>query len=80
MALSDASPVVRLCRDAPARVDTDLLVVPAFYRAERPVCFAEHLEFLKDLIASDADLANECLPRASDGAPLPGCPQGRPSV
>jgi serine/threonine-protein kinase len=46
------------------------VVVPAFYLAERPVSFAEYLEFMQEILHADADLATACLPRASDGAPL----------
>ncbi len=44
--------------------------VPAFYLAERPVSFADYLEFVADLRGSNVELAAACLPRASDGAPL----------
>jgi serine/threonine-protein kinase len=46
------------------------VVLPAYYLAERPVTFAEYLEFIQEIVHSDADLASACLPRASDGAPL----------
>jgi eukaryotic-like serine/threonine-protein kinase len=44
--------------------------VPAFYLAERPVTFDEYLEFMRDLLRRDRQLADCCWPRASDGSPL----------
>jgi serine/threonine-protein kinase len=46
------------------------VVVPAFYLAERPVTFAEYLEFLAALRRDDPEQALELLARSTDGTPL----------